>query len=38
MTGFACHGALDEEFYRIVNDSDEMQDWIIEKCREDSRG
>lgn len=27
-----------EEFYQIVNDRDGMQDWIMEKCREDSRG
>jgi hypothetical protein len=27
-----------EEFYQIVNDRDGMRDWIMEKCREDSRG
>ena len=28
----------DEMLYQIVNDSDGLQDWIMEKCREDSRG
>ncbi len=27
-----------EMLYQIVNDSDGLQDWIMEKCREDSRG